>query len=117
MNLSIAVLAHPQAACCPDHAGIASAARCRNGGKHAAGFRLNLQDLALGNLEQVPAVKGRAGVGGDIDGARQLSAVGIEGLQPVTAGEPDMLPVVADATNLFDAGEGDRKSTRLNSSP
>ena len=35
-----------------------------------------------------------------------LAAVGIEGVQPVAGGEPDMLAVEGDAVHLVDAGKG-----------
>jgi hypothetical protein len=60
VDLALAVLPDPERALAPGEAGIAAAARRRDGGQHAAGRRVDLLDPALGDLEQVPAVEGRS---------------------------------------------------------
>src|SRR5262245_21531582 len=70
------------------------------------GLRIDLLDAIFGNLKQMPAIEGRAGMRGDIDGAQRLPAHGIEGAEPVARSKPDVLTVKRDPTYLIDAGEG-----------
>ena len=93
MDLALAVLPDPERAFGPGEAGVAAAAGRRDGGEHAAGLRIDLLDAILGDLEQVLAVEGGAGMRGDVDRAQRLAARGIEGVQPVAGGEPDLLAV------------------------
>ena len=43
---------------------------------------------------------------GDIDRADHLPSRGIEGVQPVAGRKPDVLAIVSDPSDLFDAGKG-----------
>ena len=52
------------------------------------------------------AVEGRAGMGGDVERAQFLSALGIEGVQLFAGGKPDALAVIGDAVYPRGAGEG-----------
>lgn len=52
------------------------------------------------------AIEGRSRMRGDGERARRLSGRGVERVQPVAAGEPDMLAVIGDAADIRDAGEG-----------
>ena len=90
----------------PGEAGIAAPARCRDAGNDAAGPGIDLLDTILRNLKQVPAVEGRARMGGDVDLAHRLSARRVERVQLVSGGKPDVLAVIGDAIDAFDAGEG-----------
>ncbi len=80
----------PQRAFGPGHAGVAAAAGRRDGVQHAAGRRIDLLDTVLGDLEQMLAVEGRAGMSGDVDGAHRLAACGIECVELVAGCEPDL---------------------------
>ena len=91
MDLAVAMLADPKRPFGPGKPGAAAAGR-RNRGEHVAGLRVDLLDAVLGDLEQVLAVEGRSRMRGDIDRARRLPLVGIEGVEPVAGGEPDVAP-------------------------
>ena len=67
MNFPVLVLADPQAAFCPSHAGVA-VARCRDAGEDFTGFRVEFLNAVLGDLIEVLAVSGGAGVGGSDSG-------------------------------------------------
>ena len=75
MNLTGSILSHPQRAFVPGKSGGAAAWRW-DGGKDAPRIRIDLVDLLLGDLEQVPAIKGSAGVSGEIDRAQCLARSG-----------------------------------------
>src|SRR5262249_1000737 len=106
VNLAVAILADPQRALGPGQAGGTALARCRNRRGHFAPRRVDLLDAALGDLEQVPAVEGRARMGGDVDRARRLAARRIEGGQLLAGRHPDLLAVIGNAMYMVDAGEG-----------
>src|ERR1700682_2391389 len=57
MNLSLPVLPDPERPLGPRETGVTAAARRRNRGQHAAGFRIDLLNAILGELEQVLAVE------------------------------------------------------------
>ena len=65
-----------------------------------AGGGVDLVDARLGDLVEVLAVEGGAGVGGVVERARRLAACGIEGDQRGAGGGPDVAAVVADAGDL-----------------
>jgi hypothetical protein len=56
----------------------------------------------IGDLVQVLAVEGRACVCGDIERAQRLAALRIEHVQLVSAGKPDVLTIIGDATHAID---------------
>ena len=106
MDLSGAVLPHPERALGPGETGVAAAAGGGDGGDHPAGFRVDLLDDRLGDLEQVPAVERRSGMGRHGDGARHRAGFRIEDVQPVAGREPDAAAVEGEAVDGVDAGEG-----------
>ena len=82
VDLAIAVLPHPQAALGPGEARVAAVAGRRDRRHHVAGGGIDLVDARFGDLVEVRAVEGGAGVAGAVERARDLSALGIEGDQP-----------------------------------
>src|ERR1700733_1278478 len=106
MNLSLTILPDPQRPFGPRQARITTAAGRRNSGEHLAGPGINLLDAILGDLKQVTAVEGCSCMRGDIDRADCLPARGIEGVQLVSGGEPDVPAVVGDAMHPFCARKG-----------
>src|SRR5687768_5048325 len=72
--------------------------------EHLAAGGIDLVDARLGDLVEIPAVEGAAGVAGALERARGLAALGIERDQLRTEGRPDPAAVVGDAVDLI--GEG-----------
>ena len=106
MDLALAILPDPQRAFGPREPRVAAAAGRRDRREHPARLRIDLLDAVLGELEQVLAVEGRAGMRRDVERALRLAARRIEGLQRVAGGEPDVLAVEGDAVHAVDAREG-----------
>ena len=106
MDLPLPILSHPQRPFGPSESRVATAAGCRDGGEHAAGLWIDLVDVTLGELKQVPAVVGRARMRGDADRAQRLSARGIDGVQFVSGSEPDIPAVIRDAMHGVGARKG-----------
>ena len=77
-----------------------------NGGQHLAGVGVDLLDAILGDLEQMLAVIGRAGMRGDIDRTQRLPGLRVEGVQLVARGEPDAFPVKAHPGNTIHPRKG-----------
>src|SRR5512144_1705301 len=65
MDLPLAIVPHPERSFGPGEARVAAAGGCRNRREHTAGPRVDLLDAILGDLVEVLAVEGRAGVSGD----------------------------------------------------
>src|SRR3546814_1868300 len=101
---AVAVLPDPERSLGPGQPGIAATAGGRDGGDDVAGSGIDLLDAVPGDLEQVTAVEGGAGVCGDLDRVQRLPILGVDRRQAVAGREPDPATVA------------DRKSTRLNSS-
>ena len=57
---------------------------------------IDLVDALFGDLEQVPAVEGGAGMAANVDRRGRRRRVGIDGAQLVSGGEPDTVTVVGD---------------------
>ena len=74
MDLPLPILPDPQRPFGPGEPRVAAAAGRRDGGEHAAGLRIDLLDVILGDLKQVLAVEGRACMRGDVDRAQRLPA-------------------------------------------
>jgi hypothetical protein len=68
------------------------AAGRRDRGWHAAGLRVDLLDAIRAELEQVPAVEGRAGIRGDLDRAQRLPARRIEAISRSPAANQTFRP-------------------------
>ena len=83
-----------------------TAAGCRDRGEHTAGFRIDLLNAILGELEQVLPIEGRSRMRGDIDRTQHLPACRIEGDQPVSNGKPDVLTVIRDSMHAVDTRKG-----------
>ncbi len=79
VDLAIAVLPDPQAALGPGEPRVAAVAGRRDRRHHVAGGGIDLVDARLGDLIEVLAVEGGAGVAGALERARGLAARGIEG--------------------------------------
>ncbi|MNT36534.1 hypothetical protein D3C72_1726220 [compost metagenome] len=105
MDPALAVLAHPQAALGPRHAGRAVAAGHRNGREHLAGLGIHLLDVPVGDLVEMRAVKGRARIGGDVERARRPAAGRVKRDKARPGGEPHLLAVVGQPVHGVDAGK------------
>ncbi|WP_296892534.1 hypothetical protein [Thiobacillus sp.] len=106
VDLAVAVLPHPQAAFGPGEARVAAVARRRDRRHDIARGGIDLVDACVGDLVEVRAVEGGAGVAGAIERMCELAAVGVEGDQPGSGGGPDAAAVVGDAVNVLGAGDG-----------
>src|ERR1700730_2972623 len=106
VDLAIAVLPHPQAALGPGESRVAAVAGRRDRCQYVAGGGIDLVDARCGDLVEVRAVEGGAGVAGALERARELAALGIEGDQLRSGGGPDAMAVVGDAVDAVGAGEG-----------
>src|SRR5262249_35650676 len=106
VNLALAVMSDPERALGPGKPGVTAAGGRRDGMEHGAGLGIDLVDLALGDLEQMPAVEGGSRLGSDVDGARDLGARGVDGVDPVARSEPDLAPIIGDAADALDAFKG-----------
>src|SRR6185369_7962125 len=82
MDPAIAMLADPERAFGPSHAGRAPI-WCRDRREHTAAGRVDLLDAIALDLEEVPAVEGRARMGGHLERAYDLAAVGVDRAQCV----------------------------------
>ncbi len=78
VDLAVPVLPDPERAFRPGESRVAAAAGGRDRVQHAAGLRIDLLDAVLGDLEQVLAVEGRAGMRGHVERAHGDAAVGID---------------------------------------
>jgi hypothetical protein len=67
---------------------------------------LDLADHRLGDLEQMRSVERRSRISSDVERADDLSACGIEGVQPVAGSKPDPLPIKADPVHAIDVRKG-----------
>ncbi len=105
MDLPAPILPDPESPFGPRESRIIAAAGRRDRRHHAAGLRIDLLDAAPGELKQMPAVEGRACLRRDIDRAQQFPARGIESVQLVSGGKPDVPAVVRDPMHALDAGK------------
>lgn len=105
IELSFAIPPHPQGALGPGQAGATVASRGRNGGQHTTRLRVDLLDAIGGELEQMATIERGAGVRADVERAPQLPTGGIEGMQSVSAREPDLLAVEGHAVDMLDRRE------------
>lgn len=99
------VVADPERALGPGKAGVA-ALRGRDGAEHVAGRGVDPADVAAGDLPEVLAVEGGAGVGECGEARDDVAALRVEAVQVVAGGEPDPGSVVADAVDGLDVVEG-----------
>ncbi len=106
MDLPRAVFADPERALGPGEARVAALRRRRDRGDDLAGARVDLLDPVAGDLPQVLAVEGRAGVGRDGELTDQRAALGIERDDALAAREPHVRAVEGHAVDLLDAGVG-----------
>src|SRR5262249_45957308 len=114
IDLSAPMLPNPERPFGPRESGVTAPARRRDRGEHSAGLRVDLLDAIAGELKQVPAVEGRSGMGAaDLDRAQRLAARRIEGDQPVSSGQPDVLTVIRDSMHVVDTREGSILSNDL----
>ena len=105
MDLAAPTLSHPKRPFGPCEPRVAAAGR-RDRGDHAPGVRIDFLDAILGDLKEVPAVKSRSRMRGNGDRAHQLSARGIEGVEPVSGRKPDMPAVKRYPVDLFGIRKG-----------
>src|SRR6266508_2547062 len=106
VDLAGAVLADPERPLGPGQVRVAAVGRRRDGGADLARARIDLLDPVVGELPEVFAVEGGAGVGGDGELADQRAAAGIEGDDALASGEPDVGTVEGHAVDVVDAGIG-----------
>jgi len=106
MDLPASVLPHPERPFGPREPRVTAAARRRDRREHAACLRIDLLDAILGDLKQVFAVEGGSRMRGDIDRARRLSTLRIEGVQLVSGRKPDVLTVKRHAMHVVGARKG-----------
>src|SRR5690348_7999212 len=83
VNLAFAIFADPERPFRPGEARIAAIAGRGNGRNYATGMGIDLLDAAVGDLEQVFAVEGGAGMRGDLDGIERLAVRRVDRVQPV----------------------------------
>src|SRR5262245_54966674 len=102
MDLPVPILPHPEGPFGPREPRVTAAAGRRDRGEHMAGPRIDLLDAIAGDLKQVPPVEGRSCIRGDINRAQGLTARGIEGMQLVSGGKPDVLTVIRDSVHVVD---------------
>src|SRR5580765_5772665 len=88
MDLPVPIVPHPECPFGPREPRVAAAPGRRDRGEHTAGLRIDLLDAILGELIQVVAVEGRAGMRGDVDRAQHLPARRIESIQLVPGSKP-----------------------------
>src|SRR5512146_851084 len=105
MNLPRAILAHPKRSLCPREPRVAAAAGRWNRRQHLARLGIDLPDAIFSDLKEMSAVEGRSSVRGDVDRSQRLAARGIERVQLVACGEPDVLTVVRHVSHVGDTGE------------
>src|SRR5579871_6351571 len=107
MDFAAAVLPYPARAFGPGKTGIVAAPAGRRDRRHdAAGVRIDLQDAIFGDLKEVLAVRGGPGIGADRDRADYSTALGVERVQLVAAGEPHIATVKRHAMHVFDPRKG-----------
>src|SRR5271154_7002767 len=102
MDLPVPILPHPERAFGPRKSRTGSLGR-RNCAEHAAGVRVNLLDAVARKLEQVATVERRSRMRGDVDSADLLPTFGIKCVEFVSRGKPDVLTVIGDPGDMFDA--------------
>src|SRR5439155_20277022 len=73
-DLALAVLPDPERTLGPGQPRVTPAAGCRDRRQDLAGRRIDLVDAVAGDLEEAPAVEGRPGIGGDVQGAHDPAA-------------------------------------------
>ena len=106
MDFPVPILTHPERSFGPREPGVTAAAGRRDRTNNTAGFRIDLLDAIPRDLEQVPSVEGRSRVSRDFNRAQRLAARRIEGVQPVSGSEPDLLAVIGDAMHVIDTRKG-----------
>ena len=106
MDLPVSILPHPERPFGPREPRVTAAARRRDRGDDTAALRVDLLDAIFGELIEVLAVASRSRMGGDIDRAQRLPALGIEGLQRVSCCKPHVLTVIRDAVHVVGARKG-----------
>src|SRR4029453_14988922 len=116
MELPAPILSHPQRSFGPCEPGVAAAAGRRDRGDPPAGLRIVLLDAILAQLIQVLTVESRSCMRGDIDRTQNLPARGIEGVQFVSSGKPDIPTVVGDSPHVGDTRKWAIPPDRLRSS-
>src|SRR4029434_135926 len=89
VDLAGVVLSNPEGPFGPSQARVASVSGRQDSVYDVARARIDLLDRVAGELPQVFAVEGGAGLGGDSELADQRSAHGIEGHEAFAAGAPD----------------------------
>jgi hypothetical protein len=102
MDLSLAILAHPECPFGPGESRVSAAPGSRYRSDDMAGLRIYLLDAILGQLIQVLAVKGSTGMRRDFDRAQLLSARRIESVQLISGREPDVLAVIRNSMHAVD---------------
>lgn len=90
----------------PDEPRVSSTTGRRNRGEHLARLRIDFLDAILGDLVEMSTVERALRMRGEVDRTQNLPVRRIEGVQPVSAGEPDALSVERDAVHCFDARKG-----------
>src|SRR5690606_29955084 len=100
------VLAHPQVAVGPGQARLAAFRWRGNAVQHGAVGGVDLLDALFGDLVEVGAVEGCAGVAVAFDRARGLAGVRIDGEQARAGRGPDVAAVEAHAVHGLGAVEG-----------
>jgi hypothetical protein len=105
MDLPAAVLADPECTFSPGQPRIPAIAGCRNGADYLAGAGIDLPDHSLGDLEQMRSVERRSCMRADIERADNFATFGVKGVHPVARGEPNPLPIKADAMHAADFGK------------
>src|SRR5690606_10687005 len=100
------VLAHPEVTVGPGQARVAAFRWRGNAVQHGAGGRVDLLDALFGDLVEMSAVEGGAGVAVAFDRARGLAGVRIDGEQARAGRGPDVATIEAHAVHGLGAVEG-----------
>jgi hypothetical protein len=106
VDLPIPIFPDPERSFRPRKSRVAAVARGWNRGEHAAGLGINLVDAILGNLKKVFPIESRSRMRRDIDRALHLPARRIKGVQLISRGKPDIVPVISDTIHSLDARKG-----------
>jgi hypothetical protein len=106
MDFPASMLPHPKRSFGPRKSRVTATTRRWDRCEHIAGLRIDLLDAILGDLIQVLAIEGGSRVRGDIDRALRLPARGIQGVELVSGGKPDVLTVKRNPIHALESRKG-----------
>src|SRR4029078_2185794 len=89
VDLAAPVFPDPERGLRPGHSRVTALTGRGDRAEDAARLRIDRLNSIVGELVQVAAIVGRAGMSGDVDRAHRLAAAGFERAQAIAGGEPD----------------------------